>query len=81
MLVYSFRDARLQIGIVTLADRSVEWTGLTPEIPLAGAAAEWISDDEIALTVRPDGSLPAILRYYGGSQARATQAWERTALG
>lgn len=81
MLVYSFRDARLQIGIVTLADRSVEWTGLTPEIPLTGAAAEWISDDEIALTVRPDGSLPAILRYYGGSQARATQAWERTALG
>jgi len=81
MLVYSFRDARLQIGIVTLADRSVWWTGLTPELPLTGAAAEWISDDEVALTVRPDGSLPAILRYYGGSQIRATQAWARTALG
>lgn len=81
LLVYSFRDARLQIGIVTLADRSVWWTGLTPELPLTGAAAEWISDDEIALTVRPDGSLPAILRYYGGSQIRATEVWARTALG
>lgn len=81
LLVYSFRDARLEIGIVTLADRSVRWTGLTPELPLTGAAAEWISEDEVALTVRPDGSLPAILRYYGGSQIRATQAWARTALG
>ncbi|MGV9005943.1 MAG: alpha/beta hydrolase family protein [Brevundimonas sp.] len=81
MLVYRFRDARLQIGIVTLADRSVDWTGLTPDMPLTGAAAQWISDDEVALTIRPDGSLPAILRYYGGSQIRATQAWERTATG
>jgi dipeptidyl aminopeptidase/acylaminoacyl peptidase len=81
LLVQRLRDARFEVGIVTLADRSVRWTGLTPEMPLTGAWAEWVSDDQVALMVRPDGSLPALLRYYGESQARATQAWARTTQG
>lgn len=81
MLVYRFGHGRYEVGIASPDDRSVRWSGLTPEIPLTGASAEWITDDEIALTVRPDGSLPAIVRYYGGSQAEATEAWERTAKG
>ena len=81
MLVYRFGHGRYELGIASPDDRSVRWSGLTPEIPLTGASAEWITDDDIALTIRPDGSLPAIVRYYGGSQARATQAWERTAMG
>lgn len=81
MLVYRFGRGRYEVGIASPDDRSVRWSGLTPEIPLTGASAEWITDDEIALTVRPDGSLPAIVRYYGGSQARAAEAWERTATG
>lgn len=81
LLVYSFRGGRYEVGIVTLADRSVRWTGLTPEMPLTGTHAEWVSDDQLALTVRPDGSLPALLRYYGGSQTRAAEAWARTTRG
>jgi len=81
LLVQRFRDGRYQVGIVTLADRSVRWTGLTPEIPLTGAWADWVTDDQVALMVRPDGGLPGILRYYGGGQARATAAWARTSLG
>ncbi|MBX9460696.1 MAG: hypothetical protein KL785_05940 [Brevundimonas sp.] len=81
LLVQRFRDARFEVGIITLADRSVRWTGLTPEMPLTGAWAEWVSDDQVALMVRPDGSLPALLRYYGESQIRATQAWARTTEG
>lgn len=81
LVVWKFRDDRLEVGVVDVARRSVAWTGLTPEIPLAGADTVWVSDDEVALTVRPDGSLPAILRYYGGSQTRTREAWERTRLG
>ncbi|ANF54073.1 hypothetical protein DA69_04535 [Brevundimonas naejangsanensis] len=81
LLIYRFREGRYDIGIVSMADRSVHWTGLTSELPGAGSAAEWISDDRLALMIRPDGSLPRLMRYFGGSQAAMTAAWARTAEG
>lgn len=81
LLVYRFRDDRLEVGVVTMADRSVRWTALTPEMPLMGAAFEWVSDDHVALVVRPDHSLPWLLGYYGESQRRTAAAWSRTAAG
>jgi dipeptidyl aminopeptidase/acylaminoacyl peptidase len=81
LLVTRFGEGRFEVGIVSVADWQVRWTGLTPEIPLTGAAVDWVSDDVVALTVRPDGSLPAILRYYSGAQARTAEAWDRTARG
>lgn len=81
LLIYRFGGGRFEIGIVSAAEGSVRWTGLTPEIPLSGAAVEWVSDDTVALTVRPDGSLPAILRFYAGAQDRAAEAWRRTSEG
>lgn len=80
-LVYRFTGARLEIGVVTMSDRSVRWTGLTPEMPQMGASAEWRSDDEVVVMVRRDSDLPWLLRYYNASQARTTQAWARTASG
>lgn len=81
LLIYRFRDENLEVGIVTMQDRSVRWTGLTPEMPLMGAAFEWLSDDRVLLVVRPDRSLPWLLRYYNEGQRVTTQAWRRTAQG
>ena len=81
LLIYRLREDRLEVGIVTMADRSVRWTGLTPEMPLMGAAFEWVSDERVALVVRPDNSLPWLLRYYRDGQRRMTEAWRRTADG
>lgn len=81
LLVYRFQGARYDIGIVNMADRSVYWTGLASELPGTGSAAEWISDDRLALMIRPDGSLPRLMRYFMGSQDLMTAAWARTSEG
>lgn len=81
LLIYRFGQETLEVGIVTMADRTVRWTGLTPEMPLMGAAFEWMSDDRVALVVRSDSSLPWLLRYYRDGQSRTTEAWRRTADG
>ena len=74
LLIYRFGQETLEVGIVTMADRTVRWTGLTPEMPLMGAAFEWVSDDRVALVVRSDNSLPWLLRYYRDGQSRTTEA-------
>ena len=81
LLVYRFRAAKFEVGIVALADRSVQWTGLTPEIPVVGASVEWVNDDAVIVMVRPGGSLPQVMRYYSGSQGRLTDAWAKTSRG
>ena len=81
VLIYRFTGARLEVGIVTMADRSVLWTGLTPEMPQMGAVAEWRGDEEVVVMARRDGDLPWLLRYYNAGQTRTAQAWARTASG
>lgn len=81
LLITRLRGQGFEYGVVSLADRTVLWTGLTPEVPTIGATAEWISDDALILMVRPDESLPAAMRYDGGAQRRTSAAWEKTALG
>lgn len=81
LLIYRIRDETLEVGIVTLVDRSVRWSGLTPEMPQTGAAAEWVSDERVVLMTRPDATLPLLLRYYRASQTAVVEAWTRTATG
>jgi dipeptidyl aminopeptidase/acylaminoacyl peptidase len=81
LLISKFRDGRLEYGVVSMADRSVVWTGLTPEVSRTGASAAWASDAALVLLVRPDHSLPAALRYQGASPGRYAEAWARTAEG
>jgi len=81
LLVHRFTGDRLEIGIVTVADRSVRWTGLTPEMPQMGAASQWVDDATVVLMTRRDGDLPWLLRYYGASQVATSDAWRRTAAG
>lgn len=81
LVVYRLREGRFEVGVASVAERTVQWTGLTPDMPVAGAAAEWASETELVLMVRPDGSLPWLLRYYAGSQATILNAWRATAMG
>jgi hypothetical protein len=81
VLVSRFDGVRLEVGVVTMADRSVHWTGLTPEMPQMGASAEWRGDGEVVVMARRGGDLPWLLRYYNASQSRTARAWARTAAG
>ena len=81
ILVTRFDGTRLEVGIASLADRSVRWTGLTPEMPPMGAASQWISDDRVLILAREEASLPWLLRYYGAGQTVTSEAWRRTAAG
>lgn len=81
LLVYRFDGERYEAGIVDVADRSVAWTGLTPEIPVTGPTARWVSDDQVLLLTVTDGRLPALMRYFGESQRRTIEAWARTTVG
>lgn len=81
LLIYRLSGDRLEAGVVSLADRSVHWTGLTPDLPTTGSAAAWLGSDRLALTIRPDGSLPWMLRFDGTGQAVMDGRWRATAQG
>jgi len=78
LLIYRLSGEQLEAGIVTLADRSVRWTGLTPDLPITGAASAWLDNDRLALTIRPAGDLPWMLRFDGTGKAEMDRRWQRT---
>lgn len=81
LLITRLQGDNLEAGVVTVADRSVWWTSLTPEMPRTGATAEWRSAEELVISIRPDGSLPELLAYDSGLQQEMTEAWRRSASG
>lgn len=81
LLVFRLTERAWEAGVVSLPDRSVRWTGLTPDLPLTGAAFAWRDDDRLLLTTRPDGSLPWPLAYDGQSQVEAADLWREAAAG
>ncbi|WGM45849.1 hypothetical protein KOAAANKH_00713 [Brevundimonas sp. NIBR10] len=81
LLVYRLVDRKLEAGVVEMATRTVRWTGLTPDMPVAGAFAAWLDEDRLAMTVRPDASLPWVLRHDGDSQTEVARQWTTMAQG
>ncbi|MNJ25193.1 Prolyl oligopeptidase family protein [compost metagenome] len=81
LLVYRLAGDRLEAGIADPAAQTVRWTGLTPDMPFSGNSAAWRDDDRLLLTIRPDGSLPWMLRHDGASQAETTRQWRLMADG
>lgn len=80
LLVFRLSGDRLEAGVVDASERSVVWTGLTPDL-VNGVSIEWLDGDRLALTTRPDHSLPWLLRFDGTGQAEMNRRWERTAEG
>jgi len=81
LLVYRLADRKLEAGVVDMAMRTVHWTGLTPDMPVAGAFAVWLDEDRLAMTVRPAASLPWVLRHDGDSQMEVARQWAAMAHG
>lgn len=81
LLVFRLRDRRWQAGVVEMPARTVRWFAASPELSTFGQAAQWRSDDELVLLVRPDGALPQWLDS-GGRGVRALAArWRATEAG
>lgn len=80
VLVHRLKGETLEAGIVDVVDRSVLWTGLTPDL-VNGVTSAWLDDNRLALTVRPGGDLPWLLRLDGTGQAEMDRRWTRTAEG
>jgi dipeptidyl aminopeptidase/acylaminoacyl peptidase len=81
LIVYRLDGEHLEAGIVTISDRSVRWTGLTPDMPITGDFINWLDEGHVAMTVRPDGTLPWILRHDGDSQSETTRQWAQMSRG
>lgn len=81
LLVYRLAGDGLEAGIADPQAGTVGWTGLTPDMPFSGAHAAWLDDDRLVLTIRPDGSLPWMLRHDGASQSERTRQWALMADG
>lgn len=81
LLVFRLRGRTWEAGLVRLADRSVRWTGLTPDLPLTGAVFAWRDDHRLLLSTRPDGGLPWPMAYDGQSQIETTGLWREAAAG
>ncbi|CAN5310190.1 S9 family peptidase [soil metagenome] len=75
LLIYRLRDGRLEAGVVTLADRSVWWTGLSPDWAMTGSVAAWLDDRRLGLTVYPGGELAYLLRQPGSVQRVMPGRW------
>lgn len=80
LLVHRLRGDQLEIGVVEVADRSVVWTALTPDL-VNGVTSAWLDADRLALTVRPEGDLPWLLRFDGTGQAEMSRRWSKTTEG
>ena len=78
LIVYRLVGEAVEAGIVTMADRSVQWTGLTPDLPITGSGTAWLDPDRLALTVRPSGELPWMMRFDGTGATEMTERWTRT---
>ena len=81
LLIYRLRDDRFEAGVVEMSDRTVWWTGLTPDAPFAGSTAAWLDDARLGLTVLQDARLPWLFRYAGGAQAEIARQWAAQARG
>lgn len=81
LLIYRLRDRRWQPGVVNLSDHTVRWFDLAPELSVWGQAAQWRSDEELLMLVRPDGSLPQSLASAGRGPQSLAERWAATAQG
>lgn len=81
LLVYRWKEAIVEAGVVRLDDRTVAWTGLTPDLPMTGAGAAWAGPHRFVLTTRPEHDLPWRLRMYDAGAAETARRWARTAAG
>ena len=80
LLIYRLQGDRFEAGVIDMQDRSVRWTGLTPNLSATGATAAWADDGTLVLTVLDDLGLPWLMRQYS-PPASVSARWRRMAKG
>lgn len=81
MVVYRLEDMAWRLGVMTFETGEVVWLPITPETPRLGRTLAWRSPTELVAIVRPDHSLPLVLRYGAQLQDRTEALWDDAAGG
>jgi dipeptidyl aminopeptidase/acylaminoacyl peptidase len=81
MVVYRLEDMTWRLGVMILETAEVAWLPITPETPRLGRTLAWRSPTELVAIVRPDHSLPLVLRYGAQLQDRTEALWDDAAGG
>jgi len=81
LAIYRLHGTQMSLGVVTLATGAVRWFPITPEVPEWGRGLQWISDTELLVISRPQGT-PSLEFREGRASAQALpRLWEASATG
>jgi dipeptidyl aminopeptidase/acylaminoacyl peptidase len=81
VMVYRLRGAQLDAGVARFKDRTIAWTGRTPELPVFGRAAQWAGDGRLLLLTTGAGRLPYHLASRRTVQDELPDRWRQAAQG
>lgn len=81
MALYRLSAEGWRLGVMTMATGAVAWFPITPETPRLGRTVAWRSETELVAIIRPDDSLPFVLRFSAKTQDETALLWARAAAG
>ena len=81
LMVYRLKGASLEAGVAALADRTIVWSGRTPELPVFGRAAQWTPDGRLLALATADNRLPYHLASRRTVQDQLPGRWRAAARG
>ena len=81
LAIYRLAADRWRLGVVTVRTGQVRWYGVAPELPRDGRGLQWLSDRDLLVITRPDGSAPMDIRYGHLLADKLPALWRASANG
>ncbi|WP_293679403.1 prolyl oligopeptidase family serine peptidase [uncultured Phenylobacterium sp.] len=81
LAVYQLVGRTWRLGVVTMANGAVRWFSAAPRTGGQGRALQWLSDTDLLVLDRSDGSAPPAYRTAWVADERLPAAWEAAARG
>lgn len=81
VMVYRLRGKQLEAGVARLADRTIAWSGRTPELPVFGRSVQWTPDGRLLALTTSAGRLPYHLASRRTVQDELPGRWRQAAEG
>ncbi|MBC9035142.1 prolyl oligopeptidase family serine peptidase [Sphingomonas sp. JC676] len=79
--VFRLRQDHIQIGVVEMATRKVDWLQLVPDLPDARPAPIWLDDNRLLVVTLDDGGLPALFQAGNYAQRASIRGWSDAEAG